>query len=77
MPYGIEALNVYAGLAQIPVAELFAGRGLDPHRLDNLMMRQRSVGLPFEDPVTNAVNAARPIVEALDDADGGPASRSS
>jgi polyketide biosynthesis 3-hydroxy-3-methylglutaryl-CoA synthase-like enzyme PksG len=32
------------------------------------MMRQRSVGLPFEDPVTNAVNAARPIVEALDDA---------
>lgn len=68
MPYGIEALNVYAGLAQIPVPELFAGRGLDPHRLDNLMMRQRSVGLPFEDPVTNAVNAARPIVEALDDA---------
>lgn len=69
MTVGIEALNVYAGLAQIPVAELFAGRGLDPERLANLMMSSRSVGLPFEDPVTNAVNAARPIVDALSDDD--------
>ena len=66
MGYGIEALNVYAGLAQIPVAALFAGRGLDPERLDNLMMRQRSIGLPFEDPVSNAVNAAKPILDALE-----------
>lgn len=72
MAYGIEALNVYAGLARIPVPELFAGRGLDQRRLENLMMSQRSVGLPFEDPVTNAVNAARPIVDAL-----GPADRAS
>ncbi|HEX6969592.1 MAG TPA: hydroxymethylglutaryl-CoA synthase [Micromonosporaceae bacterium] len=63
--YGIEQLNVYAGLAQIPVPALFAGRGLDPQRLDNLRMRNRSVGLPFEDPVTNAVNAARPIIDRL------------
>lgn len=63
--YGIEALNVYAGLAHIPVPALFAGRGLDPARLDNLMMRSRSVGLPFEDPVTNAVNAAGPLLDAL------------
>ncbi|MER6581107.1 hydroxymethylglutaryl-CoA synthase [Nonomuraea sp. NPDC001023] len=61
MNVGIEALNVYCGLAQIPVPELFEGRGLDAERLGNLMMRNRSVGLPFEDPVTNAVNAARPI----------------
>ncbi|MFI9594974.1 hydroxymethylglutaryl-CoA synthase family protein [Nonomuraea sp. NPDC052265] len=65
MNVGIEALNVYCGLAQIPVPELFEGRGLDAERLGNLMMRNRSVGLPFEDPVTNAVNAARPI--AADD----------
>ena len=26
MRYGIEAVNVYAGLARIGVAELFAGR---------------------------------------------------
>jgi polyketide biosynthesis 3-hydroxy-3-methylglutaryl-CoA synthase-like enzyme PksG len=69
MRYGIDALNVYAGLAQIPVPALFAGRGLDPDRLTNLMMDNRSVGLPFEDPVTNAVNAAKPIVDALSPAD--------
>ncbi|MGC4806659.1 hydroxymethylglutaryl-CoA synthase family protein [Micromonospora sp. DT233] len=62
---GVEALNVYCGVARIPVPVLFEGRGLDPARLDNLMMSQRSIGLPCEDPVTNAVNAARPIVEAL------------
>ena len=64
--YGIEALNVYCGLAQIPVAAMFAGRGLDEARLGNLMMYERSLNLPFEDPVTNAVNAAKPIVDALD-----------
>src|SRR5579859_2331287 len=63
--YGIEALNVYAGLAAIPVPELFAGRGLDEARLANLMMHERSIALPFEDPVTNAVNAARPLLDAL------------
>lgn len=69
MVYGIEALNVYAGIAQIPVSALFAGRGLDTDRLANLAMAQRSVGLPFEDPVTNAVNAARPVLDALSTAD--------
>jgi polyketide biosynthesis 3-hydroxy-3-methylglutaryl-CoA synthase-like enzyme PksG len=62
---GIEALNVYCGLAQIPVRSVFAGRGLNEERIDNLMMLQRSIGLPFEDPITNAVNAAKPIVDAL------------
>jgi len=62
---GIEAINVYAGLTQIPVAELFRGRGLDADRQENLMMHQRSVGLPFEDSVTNAVNAARPMLDEL------------
>ncbi|THA24092.1 hydroxymethylglutaryl-CoA synthase family protein [Streptomyces sp. RKND-216] len=62
---GIEALNVWCGLAAITVQELFRGRGLDTDRIDNLMMTRRSLALPFEDPVTNAVNAARPIVDAL------------
>jgi polyketide biosynthesis 3-hydroxy-3-methylglutaryl-CoA synthase-like enzyme PksG len=62
---GIDALNVYCGVAQIRVSALFAGRGLDVARLDNLMMRARSVGLPGEDPVTNAVNAARPLLDGL------------
>ncbi|RKT17079.1 hydroxymethylglutaryl-CoA synthase [Streptomyces sp. 1114.5] len=69
MAVGIEALNVYTGIAQIPVATLFEGRGLDIERLDNLAMHNRSIGLPFEDPVTNAVNAAKPIIDALDPAD--------
>jgi 3-carboxymethyl-3-hydroxy-acyl-[acp] synthase len=64
---GIEAINVYCGLAQIPVPVLFEGRGLNPARMDNLMMDQRSVQLPFEDPVTNAVNAAKPLVDNLDE----------
>ncbi len=62
---GIEALNVYCGLAQIPVEVLFTGRGLNQDRMGNLMMQQRSLGLPFEDAITNAVNAAKPIVDAL------------
>ena len=66
---GIEALNVYCGLAQIPVAAMFAGRGLNEERLGNLMMFERSLNLPCEDPVTNAVNAAKPIVDALDPAE--------
>lgn len=68
---GIEAMNVYAGVAQVPVAEVFTGRGLDPGRLKNLMMTEKSVGLPCEDPVTNAVNAARPVVDQLPAADRG------
>jgi 3-carboxymethyl-3-hydroxy-acyl-[acp] synthase len=65
-PIGIEALNVYCGLAYIPVRAIFEGRGLDLDRLGNLMMEKRSIGFPFEDPVTNAVNAAKPIIDALD-----------
>jgi polyketide biosynthesis 3-hydroxy-3-methylglutaryl-CoA synthase-like enzyme PksG len=67
--FGIEALNVYCGLTYIPVEVLFEGRGLDMSRMANLMMDRRSIGLPFEDPVTNAVNAAWPIVDKLSDAE--------
>src|SRR5215813_10773603 len=63
---GIEALNVYCGLAYIPVRAIFEGRGLDLSRLGNLMMQKRSIAFPFEDPITNAVNAARPIIDGLD-----------
>ena len=43
---GIEAINVFCGLAQLPVPALFDGRGLDRQRLDHLMMRSRSIALP-------------------------------
>lgn len=63
--YGIEKLNVYAGLTVIRAESIVQGRGLDPGRLANVQQSQRSVGLGFEDPVTNAVNAAKPIIDAL------------
>lgn len=64
-PIGIDAMNVYGGLARIAARDLFAGRGLDPERFDNLGMAARSVALPFEDPVTHAVNAAAPLLAGL------------
>lgn len=70
MSAGIEAINAYVGRACIDVRRIFEIRGLDLARFGNLMMEQRSVGLPCEDPVTNAVNAAKPIVDGI-----GPAGR--
>lgn len=63
---GIEAMNIYAGVACLDVYELAKHRGLDTARFDNLLMRQKSVALPYEDPISNAVNAAKPIIDALD-----------
>ncbi|MFG2500673.1 hydroxymethylglutaryl-CoA synthase family protein [Streptomyces sp. NPDC048441] len=67
--FGIEALDVYGGVACVSAQEVCTGRDLDPGRFGNLMMTRRSVGLPFEDPVTNAVNAARPLLDRLGCAD--------
>ncbi len=65
MKVGIEALNMYAGPACLDVRTLFHARGLSLDRFDNLMMEKKSVGLPCEDAVTNAVNAAKPIIDQL------------
>ncbi|MFJ2564136.1 hydroxymethylglutaryl-CoA synthase family protein [Streptomyces sp. NPDC088770] len=65
MAVGVEAANAYVGRAALDVRELFYARGLDLGRFDNLMMVQKSVNLPCEDPVTNAVNAAKPILDRL------------
>lgn len=65
MATGIEAINVYAGLASVGVRELFRARSLDASRFANLMMDRRSVSLPCEDAVTNAVNAAKPLIDSL------------
>ena len=69
MSVGIEAMNVYAGRASLDVRQLFQARGLDLQRFSNLMMAHKSVNLPCEDPVTNAVNAAKPLVDALSPAE--------
>lgn len=62
---GIEAMNVYGGIASLDVRELCTHRGLDMPRFENLLMQEKTVALPYEDPVTFAVNAARPVVDAL------------
>lgn len=65
MGVGIEAIHPYLGRATVGVRDLFAWRELSMDRFDNLMMREKSVNLPCEDAVSNAVNAARPLVDAL------------
>lgn len=67
MSLGIESIHAYVGRASIGVRRVFAARGLDMSRFSNLMMEEKSVNLPWEDPVTNGVNAAKPLVDALSD----------
>lgn len=67
MSVGIEAMNLYPGRAALAIHDLFVGRGLNLSHFENLMMKQRTIHLPWEDPVTNAVNAARPIINALNE----------
>lgn len=67
MTVGIEAINLFAGRAAISVRDLFVGRGLNLSHFDNLLMTERSVHLPWDDPVSCAVNAAKPLIDALSD----------
>ncbi|MBP2857482.1 hydroxymethylglutaryl-CoA synthase family protein [Dickeya oryzae] len=62
---GIEAINAFCGTSYINVRELAQHRQLDISRFDNLLMKQKTVSLPCEDPVSFAVNAAKPILDAL------------
>jgi polyketide biosynthesis 3-hydroxy-3-methylglutaryl-CoA synthase-like enzyme PksG len=62
---GIEAMNVFAGTACLDVAKLAEHRKLDMTRFENLLMKQKTVALPYEDPITYAVNAAKPLIDAL------------
>ena len=66
---GIEYLNIYGGRAYVAVDDIFDARGLDKSRSANLMMRSKAVGMPFEDSVTNAVNAAKPIIDKMSDSE--------
>ncbi len=62
---GIEAINPYVSRAWLDVRELFEARRLDATRFGNLLMEQKSVSLPCEDAVSNGVNAAKPLLDAL------------
>lgn len=62
---GIEALNVFGGSAYLDVEKLAAHRNLDRTRFANLLMKEKTVALPYEDPVSFGVNAARPLIDAM------------
>ncbi|MGD1702711.1 hydroxymethylglutaryl-CoA synthase family protein [Dapis sp. BLCC M229] len=66
---GIEAISVYGGAAKLDVRMLAEARQLDMTRFDNLMMKEKTVAMPYEDPVSYAVNAAKPIIDNLSDID--------
>ncbi|GAB6989844.1 hydroxymethylglutaryl-CoA synthase family protein [Paenibacillus pini] len=62
---GIEAINIFGGTAYLDVMQLVKHRSLDTTRFENLLMKEKAVALPYEDPVTFGVNAAKPIVDSL------------
>jgi len=62
-PAGIDDLNLYGTSLCVDNAEVAAARGLERY-LDLVRIRRRSIAPLFEDPITLAVNAARPVVEA-------------
>ncbi len=66
---GIEAINVFGGTAYLDVMRLAEYRNLDPARFENLLMKEKAVALPYEDPVTFGVNAAKPIIDRLTEAE--------
>jgi polyketide biosynthesis 3-hydroxy-3-methylglutaryl-CoA synthase-like enzyme PksG len=66
---GIEAMNLFGGSVFLDVEELARYRNLDSTRFENLLMKQKAVALPCEDPVTYAVNAAQPVVSSLSTAE--------
>lgn len=68
-PVGIEAINVFGGTAFLDVRDLAEHRNLDVTRFENLLMKEKAVGLPFEDPISFGVNAAEPIIAALSPAE--------
>jgi len=67
MKIGIEKINCYTGRLALDIAELAQARGADADYVKNdLMCESRSVYPPYEDAVTMAVNAAKPLLEGVD-----------
>jgi polyketide biosynthesis 3-hydroxy-3-methylglutaryl-CoA synthase-like enzyme PksG len=62
---GIERMNAYLGCAYVDLQKLAVHRNLDRSRFTSLLMNQKTVALPYEDPVTLGVNAAKPLLDAM------------
>jgi 3-hydroxy-3-methylglutaryl CoA synthase len=60
---GIEKLRVYPCSLALSMERLCAARDHDPANIrDVMLIDERSVNPPYEDPVTMAVNAAKPML---------------
>ncbi|HEV3036478.1 MAG TPA: hydroxymethylglutaryl-CoA synthase family protein [Candidatus Angelobacter sp.] len=66
---GIEAINCFAGSTCVNVEKLARHRKLDMTRFTNLLMKEKSVALPYEDPITFGLNAAKPLIDAMSPAE--------
>jgi len=62
---GIESMNVFAGSAYVNVEKLARHRNLDMTRFANLLMKEKTVALPYEDPITFGLNAAQPLINKM------------
>src|SRR5579863_2437073 len=62
---GIESMNVFAGSAYVNVEKLARHRNLDMTRFANLLMKEKTVALPYEDPITFGLNAAQPLINKV------------
>lgn len=58
-------MNIYCGSAALDVAELAKARNLNNDRFANLLMKEKTVPMVYEDPVSNGINAAKPIIDSL------------
>ena len=64
---GIEKIRAYPGSLVLDIQKLGAVRGHDPIELhDTMMIDERSINPTWEDPITMAVNAAKPMLTDAD-----------
>ncbi|MBS1646211.1 MAG: hydroxymethylglutaryl-CoA synthase family protein [Bacteroidetes bacterium] len=65
--FGIEKINVYPTALSLNLEDLARVRGYDvAHMHKELMVKERGVNPPWEDTVTMAVNAAKPMLSKED-----------
>jgi polyketide biosynthesis 3-hydroxy-3-methylglutaryl-CoA synthase-like enzyme PksG len=58
-------MNAFAGSACVNVEKLARHRKLDMTRFANLLVKEKAIALPYEDPITFGLNAARPLIDAM------------
>lgn len=66
---GIESMNVFGGITYLDIIELGKYRDIDTSTYEKLLIKEKTVPLPCEDPVTNGVNAAKPLVDTISQKD--------